>query len=411
MNNIGKKKIKVIISTLGPLHLIKAAEYLNEIVDIKVIQGWIPSLWNRWLLYIASYIQHRNIFRTIKKRTPESLKGRNQGISIPDMVYWACRLFRLTSNRKASFIASQLYGKMQQKYIKDADIFHVRSGSGSHGAIEKAREKGMKVLVDHSIAHPVFMDKQLRREYEKNSEDFDMGLDSPFWREIIEECNKSDAVLVNSQFVKDTFVENGFCAEKIRVVLQGVRSDFYSLKNNYDIHGIIHILFTGGFGFRKGAEYILRALCELDKAGFKYEFTVVGDFSGALPLVKKYTPKNLNLINTVPQDELKHYLMESDVYLFPSLCEGCASSGMEALAAGLPVIATRESGLPIENGVDGVLVESKNVMAIIEALQVISKDKALREALGRNAAKKISSQYTWENYAENVVKVYNELLR
>ena len=406
-----KKNIKVIISTLGPLHLIKAAEFLNKIVDVKVIQGWIPSWWNRWLLYIANYFQHRNIFCTIKKRTPESLKGRNHGIAIPDMFYWACRLFGLISNKKASYWAAQLYGMMQQKYIKDADVFHVRSGSGSNGAIKKAKQRRMKVVVDHSIAHPAFMDKQLRHEYNKNCEEFDMGLDSPFWREIVEECKEGDVVLVNSQFVKDTFIENGFPSDKIKVVLQGVRSDFYSLKTDYDILGPLHILFTGGFGFRKGAEYILCALRELDKIGFQYEFTVVGDFSGAIPLIEKYTPKNMRLINTIPQDELKQYLRESDVYLFPSLCEGCASSGMEALAAGLPVIATRESGLPIENGIDGIIVESKNVNAIIDALQTILTNKSLRESLGQHAAKKISVYYTWDKYAENVVAIYEELLK
>ena len=90
---------------------------------------------------------------------------------------------------------------------------------------------------------------------------------------------------------------------------------------------------------------------------------------------------------------MKQYLKESDVYLFPSLCEGCASSGMEALAAGLPVIATRESGLPIENGIDGIIVKSKNVCEIIDALLTIKKDKTLRESIGRHAAKNISEQY------------------
>jgi hypothetical protein len=42
--------IKVILSTFGPLHLIKSAEYLSALVDIQVLQGWIPSWWNRWLL-------------------------------------------------------------------------------------------------------------------------------------------------------------------------------------------------------------------------------------------------------------------------------------------------------------------------------------------------------------------------
>ena len=61
------KLIRVILSTNGPLHLIKNAEYLYPLVDIHVIQGWIPSWWNKWLLKIASLIEHRDLFRFFRK--------------------------------------------------------------------------------------------------------------------------------------------------------------------------------------------------------------------------------------------------------------------------------------------------------------------------------------------------------
>ena len=82
---------------------------------------------------------------------------------------------------------------------------------------------------------------------------------------------------------------------------------------------------------------------------------------------------------------------------------------MEAMAAGLPVIASKESGLPIENGVDGIIVKSKNVQDIVDAIKKIASDKCLRETIGKSAAKKISEQYTWEQYAQNVQAIYNEL--
>ena len=62
------------------------------------------------------------------------------------------------------------------------------------------------------------------------------------------------------------------------------------------------------------------------------------------------------------------HLAKADVYVFPSLAEGCASSGMEAMAAGLPVITTRESGLPIRHGENGWLIASKSEQAISDAI-------------------------------------------
>ena len=403
-------QIKVLLSTFGPLHLIKSAEYLSSFVEIEVIQGWIPTWWNKWLLTIASKIVGRNLFKAFERRTPACLENRNRSIALAEFYLWACKLFKLQSPMRSSYYAAVIYGWLSKRYINNADIFHVRSGSGFAGAIEKAQAQGMKVIVDHSIAHPAYMDKQLREEYNKNNVIFNLGIDNPFWKGIVEDCRKGDIVLVNSNFVKSTFVDNGFAPDKIRVVLLGVRRDFQSLKTDYELKNkILHILFTGGFGFRKGAEYILKALVQLDKENFPYEFTCVGDSSGAIDLINGIGAKNVTLINTVPQDELKHYLSNSDVYLFPSLCEGCASSGMEAMAAGLPVIASEESGLPIEDGVDGIIVKSKNVQDIVDAIKKIASDKCLRETIGKSAAKKISEQYTWEQYAQNVQAIYNEL--
>lgn len=404
--------MKVLLSTFGPLHLIKSAEFLSLLVDIRVIQGWIPTWWNKWFLSIASKIVGRDLFKAFERRTPACLEGKNTSIALAEFYLWACKLFKLQSPMKSSYNAARIYGWQSRCYLKDADILHVRSGSGFAGAIERAKVNGMKVVVDHSIAHPAFMDKQLRDEYNKNGTLFNLGMDNPFWAEIVEDCRKGDVVLVNSQFVKDTFVEYGFNPDKIKVSLLGVRKDFQSLKQNYDLKdGKLRILFTGGFGFRKGAEYILRALVELDKENLPYEFTCVGDYSGAVDLINSIGVKHVILINTVPQDELKSYLTNSDVYLFPSLCEGCASSGMEALAAGLPVIATKESGLPIENGKDGIIVESKNIQAIVDALKTITNDKSMREQMGKAAAKKIKESYTWKQYAQNVVNIYSELLK
>ena len=407
------KDLKVIISTLGPLHLIKSADYLSKLVDVTVIQGMLPSWWNKWMIWIASKFQKRDISKTIGKRVPKSLTGRNVGIAFPDIYYWACRFFRIGTPQSASIKAALLFGNAEKKYLKDADIFHVRSGSGAAGAIAYAKTKGMKVVVDHSIAHPAFMEQNLRDEYVRNGALFDLGLDNPFWQEIIEECNQADILLVNSSFVCDTFIEQGYSQDKIRVAYLGVRPDFFGLKKDYAFPADrpFRILFTGGFGFRKGAEYILLALTELDRLGIPYEMVVVGDSNGAKSLLSKYHPANIKLVNTVPQGELKAFLSNADVYLFPSLCEGCASSGMEALAAGLPVIATKESGLPIEDGVNGVLVESRNVQNIVDAVLRLRDSLELRERLGREAASMISRNYTWEKYAENVVEVYKNLIQ
>lgn len=399
--------MKVILSTFGPLHLIKSAEALSNLVDIKVIQGWIPKWWNRWVLFVLNRIVGYKLTQTMKKRTPQSLQGRNIGIGIPE--FYSHFRNRALKDKLANVKAAVLYGRLSRKYLKDADIFHVRSGSGMGGAIEKAKANGMKVMVDHSIAHSEFMDRQLRKEFEKNGSLFTMGMDNLFWQGVLADCDKADLLLVNSQFVKDTFVEVGYDENKIRVVYLGVRTDFSRLKTDYAIGDTIKLLFTGSFGFRKGGEYLLEAIKILNNRNIPCELTIVGGTGGATEMLGRYALPNVKLAGMVPQDELKGYLKNADMYVFPSLCEGCAQSGMEALAAGLPVITTRESGLPIEHGQTGFIIPSKDEQAIADAVVNLAADSALRYKMGRNATE-MMTRYTWNNYAKKVYKLYESLL-
>lgn len=398
--------MKIILSTFGPLHLIKSAEALSKYVEVKIIQGWIPTWWNKWLLVFLDRIVGYKLSKTINKRTPMGLKATNIGIGLPEFYLWFTRFY--LKNKNANVIAAKLYGKLSIRYIKNADIFHVRSGSGLGGAIEKAKDKGMKVIVDHSIAHPSFMDMQLKPEFDKYNLIFNLGTYNRFWQSVLDDCSKADILLVNSNFVKDTFVNAGYDSNKIKVVYLGVRDDFSELKKDYKINGPIKLLFTGSFGFRKGGEYILKAIKKMEKANIDIHLTIIGGVTGAQELLKRYPVKNIKCTGVIPQDEMKIYLSEADIYIFPSLCEGCAQSGMEALKAGLPVIATYESGLPIINGKNGIIIESKNEDAIVKAIIELKENNELRQSLGKNAAY-LMKDYTWDKYARNICDIYESL--
>jgi glycosyltransferase involved in cell wall biosynthesis len=403
------KKIRVILSTNGPLHLIKSAEFLSPLVDIKVIQAWIPNWFDKFLIRIASKIVGRDLSKSLKKRVPACLKGRNKSVALPEFYFWFCRCFISKQSLNTPVQTAKMYGFLSKRHIKNADIFHVRSGSGG-GAIDKAKKEGIKVVVDHSAVHPAFMEKQLRDEYHRNGIYFNMGITFPFWQKVLTDCNSADCLLVNSNFVKDTFITYGYDSNRIKVVYLGVRKDFWGLKKNYCMDSKIKILFSGNFSVLKGMEYILKALQELDKRRINYEMIVVGSYAEAKDVIGKYHLKHLHLVGHVLQDELSVFLSNSDIYLFPSLCDGCASSGMEAMAAGLPVIVTRESGLPVNNGENGVVIPSKNVEAIVDAIIQLSQNDVLRKNMGIAAANTIANNYTWEQYAQKVVHIYGDLL-
>jgi glycosyltransferase involved in cell wall biosynthesis len=444
--------MKVMLSLgYGRLHLMSSARFIAAAgCKIRMICGWVPRNPNGLLVRACSKLIGRDLSAGMKKRVIDIPGVEVCSMPLVDFFDQALRLvdrklFKGKHKKGISSFSWRVFGWWSRRNLNGADVFHVRSGAGQGGAIRKAKALGMKVVCDHSIAHPAFMDTHLRVEYEKNGAMFDLGMDSPFWQQIVKDCEEADVVMVNSFFVKDTFVENGFAPEKIKVVYLGQREDFFGLRQRrFDVSGLmfdagggansnlkpqtsnLKLLFTGGFGFRKGGEYILEALKILKQRGVAFEMDVVGDYSSAGQLISRYEAElDISYASTIEprasnfkltfhgpkaQDELKSFLANGDIYVFPSLAEGCAQSGMEAMAAGMCVVATHESGFPIMDGEDGYLVPSKDAKAIADRIMWLMDHPNEIDRVGANAAKLIRQNYTWERYAETVKRMYEELL-
>lgn len=136
---------------------------------MTVVQGWIPTWWNSWGLKLASKIAKYDLEHTFKKRTPSCLNGKNHGCFLPEFLNVVARKLNGERAITLNVKSHELFGKFSKKYTIKGDILHVRSGSGRGGAIIYAQNKGIKVLVDHSIAHPAYMEKHLRNEFEKTT--------------------------------------------------------------------------------------------------------------------------------------------------------------------------------------------------------------------------------------------------
>ena len=410
--------MKIILSTgLGRLYLIDSAESLAAIgLRLNVIQGWVPRFLPNFAIdFIGSFVGSNRLSAGMEKRKLKNINiNKICRCTLADFFsqfLFILSRFNLIGNSRAAKIGWSYFGFSSKKYLKNADIFHVRSGGGRGGAIKLAKRRGMAVIVDHSIAHPGFMEDTLRQEYENHGLSECLGPKDLFWSTVLMDCIDADVLLVNSQFVKDTFIANGFPSKKIAVIYTGVRRDFNGLKLNYDINKKIEILFTGTFGIRKGAQYLIPALEMLSDDGYDFRLTVIGTNLEARNIIKNSRIKDhINCIGHLPQDQLKKYFVNSDMYVFPSLVEGCASSGMEAMSAGLPVITTIESGLPINNGEDGLIIKSKSSEEIKNAIIKMAIDRDLRQKIGTSSSLKIKNFYLWNNYAYNIKKLYESVL-
>jgi glycosyltransferase involved in cell wall biosynthesis len=106
----------------------------------------------------------------------------------------------------------------------------------------------------------------------------------------------------------------------------------------------------------------------------------------------------VDFVGKVPHKRIPDYMRQADVFVLSSLSEGFPVTVLEAMAYGLPIVATRVGGLPdiIEDGVNGYLVELRNVEEITNKIAMLLNSPELcRNIYNNNKVK--AQRYTWES--------------
>lgn len=215
------------------------------------------------------------------------------------------------------------------------------------------------------------------------------------WRDK-KEHRRSDALIVPSVACAETYERHPDCKGKTRVVGFGVDSElFHPPEKPADQ---FRVLYAGGNWARKGLHYLLKAWQQLQLDGV---LTVVG----TTPL---YSVWRTHWAGWIPDEQVPQTYRTHPVFCLPTLEEGQALVVLEAMASGCAVITTKESGAPITDGYDGLIIPSRSPEAIEGALKALYESPGMRETLGKNARKK-AEQLTWEKFGEGVVKVLEEV--
>ncbi len=175
------------------------------------------------------------------------------------------------------------------------------------------------------------------------------------------------------------------------------------------------VLFAGRLVPRKGVEHLLSAWKDVSPEFPDARLVLLGD--GPLQDSLVALAERLGIGGTVRfegrVDGVPDRLRSADIFVLPSLQEGMPNSLLEAMASGLPAIATRIGGVVdlVEDGVDGRLVEPASRGALAAALRELIGDPAKRERYGRAAAKRIARTHSLESRAAQYRALYAELRR
>jgi len=281
------------------------------------------------------------------------------------------------------------------------DIFHFVSGLGYESLI---RNKNLKfvAICDQRATYYKHEQEISNEEQVLNN----LGWSHPeldFFERLEEEYRISDYIIVNSHYAKKSFVRHGFNEEKIVVIHLGVDIDiFYPL--NIQKHKKFHVVFVGNIHPRKGLQYLLKA-CEF--LYDKVELLLIGNIVDKSVITEG---KNVKILGHMPKNKLNEVLNKCHVMVLPSIDDSFGLVGLEALAAGLPLISSSNCGVSelIEDSVDGYIVEPRDAMAISEKILLLANDENQRLEMSR-AARKKAVKFSWEKYKLNLGKFIKKI--
>lgn len=287
---------------------------------------------------------------------------------------------------------------------------------GNDGAAEltftAARGLGIPTLLNQVIGHDAVGTALLEEEYRRDPAFAARppGRRSPLALETRRrELRFADRILAPSSYVRDTLVEAGVAPERIALLPYGVDTRRFRPGPEHAVPRggrPLRLLFVGQIGQRKGLRYLLEALRRLPREG--YELTLAGSLAVPPAALAPYRGLYRHLPNQ-PYHRIHEVFQAADVFVYPSLHEGSALAVYEALASGLPVVTTRNTGSVVRDGKEGLLVPIRDPEALAGALETLRGDEARRLEMAQ-AARRRAETFTWRRYAEDLEETVRSML-
>lgn len=281
------------------------------------------------------------------------------------------------------------------------DIVHLHiSARGSY------RRKSIMARMAHKAGKRVILhdhDGEFKKAFEES--------DDAYRRDVRETFGIADRVVVLSEEWRDYFAENVCDSGKIDVVHNGVKVTAKSCSpcSRHDV------LFLGRLDARKSPDVLLRASRDVLSCFPDTKIVFGGD--GEVEKNKQLAAEldiadRCEFLGWVTGDEREALFERAAVYCLPSKNEGMPMSVLEAMARGIPTIATSVGGIPqvIRDGVNGYLMPVDDESKLSGLLCTLMGSEDLRLSIGRAGRSTISGRFNVKRNVDAIVQLYKELV-
>lgn len=273
---------------------------------------------------------------------------------------------------------------------------------------KRAQAMGKKFWLDRSIGHPAVLERilaELRPDYPNWA-----SAVTPRYRPVIEAENSehhlAHAIVVGSTFARDTLIAQGIDKARVRINPYGVDwKRFTNITRSQRAQRPLRFLFVGSLQLRKGLPYLLQAWQQL--APSTAELWIVGQTPSDRSLLPSF--RGLKYFGQVPYAEIPSIYAQADVFVLPSLFEGFSLAALEALASGLKIIVTPNTGATdaLRNPALGTVIKVGSVESLRDAMaQCLDAPPSSEEI--RNLTIPLSEYFSWTAYGDRWAALIQE---
>lgn len=299
----------------------------------------------------------------------------------------------------------------RQKLPEETNIVQGPMGS-CEALFDLADRSGRKILkvFDAPNSHPTTLYGYWQRECDLYSPGYRVPMCVAVREKIVRELHRADLVLCPSVFVRDKMVENGVPSEKCFISHFGVDTTVF--KPRVGLPKTPTFACIGILSLRKGHQYLFPAMELVREKLPGARLVCVGDLRPDFEKEMQRWEGSFEYHVRMSQSEIAELLGSATAFVLPSLEEGFARVLSEAMACGLPIIATYETGATtvVRDQVEGLIVPSRDSERLAEAMIQLGVDSEANLRMGQKALQAAGISNTWGDYALRLHSEYSQRL-
>jgi len=224
----------------------------------------------------------------------------------------------------------------------------------------------------------------------------------------------ADAVITPSRDLCEYLRKSGLKSDRLHVIPNGIEISDPPQTPRQRSADTVHLLYLGRLSREKDPVNLLRAMPILIDHGFSIQTIFAGD-GPERTVVEKWIQK-LNLADKVKMlgyvSDISPLLAEADILVSPSRTECMPNAILEAMAAGLPIVATNVGGVGemLRDGVDAILCPPRNHLALARALAQLIANQPLARKLAASARHRVAADFSFKSHIQKTLTLYLRLL-